>query len=458
MSADTNLREAVLAELEKIVDPAAFAAWRGNIRFIAAGPDRYQIPLPNDIYRQWVERQFRAPLETALRAATGRPSELEFITGGDASLAPWPAIAAPPAPAAPPPPPPLAAPEARPPRPRLNEHYTYDNFVVGPTNRLAHAAAVAVSETPGKAYNPLFIHGDVGLGKTHLLQAICHSLLHRHPHYDIIYLSCENFVNDYISAVQKHSLEAFRNRFRNADVLLIDDIHFLGGKEGSQEEFFHTFNALHNANRQIVLSSDSPAKDIPKLREQLLSRFVWGLETRIDPPTFEMRVAILRRKAEATGREIPEEVLDYVANVATTNIRELEGAVTKILGVAALTSRKIDIPFVQEHLQGSFGVRYAPLSIPEIQQAVCDLFKIKMSDLVSRKRSKGCSLPRQVAIYVSKELTGQSLADIGAAFGGKDHTTVIYSIQKIRELLETDKDIKSAVDTLLNSLRRKAKH
>ena len=460
MAVVDSLRESVLAELRKRIDPSLFTTWCTHLQFVPAGADRFQVPLPNEIYRQWVERQFRTPLEEAFQVASGRSVALDFTAGASAGpMLPWPTIQPPPAhaPEDPAVPPPAALPAVpRVPRPRLNDNYTFENFIVGPTNRLAHASALAVSESLVKNYNnPLFIHGGHGLGKSHLLQAICHGLWQRYPDADIGYLSCEGFVNEYISAVQSRSLEAFRNRFRNADVLLIDDIHFLSEKEGSQEEFFHTFNALHDANRQIVLSSDSPAKDIPKLSERLMSRFSMGLEARIDAPTYEMRVAILRRKAELRGRAIPDSVLDFIANNVTTNIRDLEGAVNRVTFYATLTHREIDVPLAQESLKDSFGYRAAPITIPEIQQSVCEFFKIKISELMSNRRSRAFSIPRQIAIFLSREMTDQSLADIGAVFGNKDHTTVIYSVQKIKDLIPKDDRIKSAVDGIRTVLQRR---
>mgnify|MGYP000433419521 CR=1 FL=1 len=457
MAAVDSLRESVLAELRRRIDPSIFSTWCTHLQFVPAGADRFQVPLPNEIYRQWVERQFRAPLEEAFQAASGRPVSLDF-TAAAGNTSPWPTLQAPAGEPAPALPEPVPAP-SRPPRPRLNDNNTFENFIVGPTNRLAHASALALSESLTKNYNnPLFIHGGHGLGKSHLLQAICHALWQRYPDADICYLSCEGFVNEYISAVQNRCLETFRNRFRNADVLLIDDIHFLSEKEGSQEEFFHTFNALHDANRQIVLSSDAPAKDIPKLSERLMSRFAMGLEARIDPPTYEMRVAILRRKAELRGRVIPDNVLDFIANQVTQNIRDLEGAVNRITFYATLTHREIDLSLAQESLKDSFGYRASPITIPEIQQAVCEFFKIKISELMSNRRSRAFSVPRQIAIFLSREMTDQSLADIGAVFGNKDHTTVIYSVQKIKDLIPKDNRIKAAVDGIRTVLQRRLRH
>jgi chromosomal replication initiator protein len=456
MALAENLRENILAELQKRIDAPAFITWFRQLQFMEAGENRYRVPLPNEIYRQWVENQFRAPMEEAFRIATGRSVHLDFTSAAQPDSPPL--LSPSPFPIADQPAPPVAAPLPKTQRSRLNEIYTFDNFVVGPTNRLAHASALAVSESLVRNYNnPLFIHGGVGLGKTHLLHAICHSLWNRYPEADICYLSCEGFVNEYISAVQSRGLESFRNKFRNADVLLIDDIHFLSEKEGSQEEFFHTFNALHDANRQIVLSSDSPAKDIPKLSERLMSRFVMGLEARIDPPTYEMRVAILRRKAESRGRNIPDDVLDFIANILTTNIRELEGAITRLLAVSSLAGRSIDLSFAKECLSDGHGLRAVPITIPEIQQAVCEFFRIKISELVSNRRSRAFSIPRQIAIHLSRELTGLSLADIGAVFGNKDHSTIIYSIQKIRDIAQKDEKVKSAIDSIRTLIQRRSR-
>lgn len=455
MSEADPLRESVLAELRKLVDPPIFTTWCRHLQFMSVGADRYQIPLPNEIYQRWVERQLRAPLEEAFRTATGRPTALDFTTGAVEALIPWPTLLPPPPDPAPPPPPVLPA-GPKPARPRLNSQYTFENFIVGPTNRLAYASALDVSETLGRSHhNPLFIHGGVGLGKTHLLQAICHRLGQRYPDADICYLSCEGFVNDYITAVQRREPDAFRNRIRNADILLIDDIHFLSEKEGSQEEFFHTFNALHNANRQIVLSSDSQAQDIPKIKDRLMSRFAMGLQAQIDAPTYEMRVAILRRKAESLGKDIPSDVVDFIANRVTSNIRELEGNINKVIAIASLKAQEIDLPLAKELLGIADSVSYAPVAITEIQQAVCEYFKLKHSDLVSSKRSRAYSLPRQLAMYLARDLTKQSLADIGAMFGNKDHSTVIYSIQKARERIAGDAEFRAAAEKLQTIIQRR---
>jgi len=320
---------------------------------------------------------------------------------------------------------------------------------------MGFAAAVAVSENPATLYNPLFIHGGVGLGKTHLLQAICHAILKRTPTAKVLYLSCEDFVNGYIYAIQKKTLEAFRSRYRNADVLVVDDIHFLADKEGSQEEFFHTFNALHMAGRQMILSSDQPAADIRSLTQQLLSRFRSGFEARIMSPAYETRLAILRGKADARRVEVNQEVLGYIASIVETNIRELEGALTKVLGYAALAKRPVDLQLAQEVLREVPAPIPASLSIAEIQQVVARYFHKKVSDLHSRRWTKSTSQARQICIYLCRKFTGTSLEELGSHFGGKDHTTMLYSIRKVEKLLVKNASIRSDVERLTREITGK---
>ncbi len=458
-----EIREAVLRELERIVGPQAFATWGRRFEFQEVEEGHVRIPVPNTFWLEWAEQSFRKPLEEAFRRATGRMPHLAFeVSPTPLFESPWPEPVpdAAPASAAPAPPErtPARGPDAVPARDvglPLNSHYTFDHFVIGPTNRLAHAASMAVSENPAKIYNPLFLHGAVGLGKTHLLQAICHSLGRRQPHLQVRYLSCEHFVNEYIYGVQKGTLESFRGRYRHVDVLLIDDIHFLAGKEGSQEEFFHTFNALYNAQKQIILSSDSPPKDIPTLAERLTSRFEWGFVARLDAPTFETRMAILRRKAETLGLAVADDVLSFVASNVQTNIRELEGAITKVAGHATLTHRPISLDLAKEALQETLAVRLAPVSVADIQQIVGAYYAVKLSDLQSRKRSRSISLPRQAAIYLARTFTHHSLEEIGAFFGGKDHTTIMYSIDKIERLCQEDPKLKADIEHLSSELRHR---
>ncbi|MEK7450077.1 MAG: chromosomal replication initiator protein DnaA, partial [Planctomycetota bacterium] len=341
-------------------------------------------------------------------------------------------------------------------RGQLNPHYTFDRFVVGACNRLAHAATLAVAENPSKAYNPLFIHGAVGLGKTHLLQAACWTALEKNPRLKLYYLSCENFVNDYISAVKRGACEEFRNKYRSADILAIDDIHFLGVGEkiGSQEEFFHTFNALHNAQKQIILSSDSPPQEIPTLTDRLVSRFKWGMVVRLDPPTFELRMAILKQKAELKRVSVPDDTLNFIATLIDSNIRELEGGMNKVIASASLLGRPINLALAQEALKDTGGTRTSPISVNNIQEVVSNYFNIKIAEMQSKKRVKSVSFPRQVGIYLARTLTDRSLEEIGAAFGGKDHTTVMYSVEKIKHRLHRDKEFQSTVNLLISDLKK----
>ncbi len=334
----------------------------------------------------------------------------------------------------------------------LNPSYTFENFVVGSSNRLAHAAAVAVADSPGLAYNPLFLHGSVGLGKTHLLQAICHAVLRRPRQLQILYLSCESFTNDFVSALERGQVENFRYKYRHVDVLLIDDIQFLAKTEKTQEEFFHTFNTLYNAQKQIILSSDSAPKDIPTLEERLVSRFKWGLVTSIDPPSLEMRVAILRNKARIRGLEFPPDVVQFVAETVTSNIRELEGAVLKLLAYAKLTERPLDLALAREVLKDHLRAPLRRVTIDGIVQRVTQAFGVKLADLQGKRRTKSISLPRQVCMYLARSLTDHSLEEIGGYFGGRDHTTVIAALDRVKMLRERDPAFSGLVDKLTKEL------
>ena len=335
----------------------------------------------------------------------------------------------------------------------LNEKYTFDNFVVGPCNRFAHAAAVGAAEAPGKAYNPFFLHGSVGLGKTHLLQSMCHSLLQRQSDVRILYLSCETFVNHFINALENGDLQKFRNKYRNVDVLVVDDIHILANKERTQEEFFHTFNTLYNAGRQIVLSSDSPPKDIPTLQDRLVSRFKWGLVTEIEPPCYETRMAILIRKSRERGREFPEDVARLLAEHIDTNIRELEGAVTRLIGFAGLSGQRITCELAREVLRDIFTVRRGTPSIEEITRLVTEHFGVKLSELQSKKRTNAVAYPRQIAMFLARKITRHSLEEIGGYFGGRDHSTVLYAVEKISTLVSQDHECKQVIDEFMEQLQ-----
>jgi chromosomal replication initiator protein len=316
----------------------------------------------------------------------------------------------------------------------LNEKYTFDNFVVGPSNQLAHAAAMAVAEAPAGSYNPLFLHGAVGLGKTHLLQAICHKAMDSDRALKVLYLSSETFVNQFIAAIEQGDLSRFRYKYRSVDLLLIDDIHLLANKERTQDEFFHTFNTLYNDQRQIVLSSDSPPSEIPTLRERLISRFKWGLVAEIGAPGYETRQAILRRKARDRDIELPEEILNFLAEKISTNIRELEGAVTKVHGYAQLTGRAVNLDLAREALGHSGDdTHQSILGVDRIMDVVCKHYGVRVTDLNGRRRTQSIVLPRQVAMYLTRKMTPLSLMEIGARFGGRDHSTVLYAVSKIQE-------------------------
>jgi chromosomal replication initiator protein len=336
----------------------------------------------------------------------------------------------------------------------LNQHYRFDAFVVGPCNRFAHAAAVGVSESPGTAYNPFFLHGSVGLGKTHLLQSLCYSILERQPEARIVYLSCESFVNHFISALESSDLQKFRNKYRNADVLVVDDIHVLANKERTQEEFFHTFNTLYNAGKQIVLSSDSPPKEIPTLQERLVSRFKWGLVTEIEAPCYETRVAILKRKSKDRGYELPDDVAGMLSEHIDTNIRELEGAVARLLGYASLNQQAITCELARKVLRDVFvQVRGQP-SLEDIQRIVTAHFNVKLTDLQSRKRTNAIALPRQVSMYLARKVTRHSLEEVGGFFGGRDHSTVLYAIERVEREIRDDARFKDLIAGFLSQLQR----
>ncbi len=328
----------------------------------------------------------------------------------------------------------------------MNPKYTFDSFVIGENNRFAHAACVAVSEAPSERYNPLFIYGGVGLGKTHLMQAIGHYILSYAPHKKVVYVSCEKFTNDFIDAIQNKTNISFRNKYRSADILLIDDIQFLAKKEGTQEEFFHTFNTLHQENKQIVISSDRPPKEIPTLEERLRSRFESGLITDIYAPNFETRIAIIRKKAESFSDEIPNEVLSFIADSIHSNIRELEGALTTVFAYSKLHKVPINLDSAKNALKDIFRKKEDIVITGEyIKEVTAKYFNITVEDMNSKKRTRSISLPRQVAMYITREITDLSLPRIGEEFGGRDHSTVIHACQKIAEEMDTNTDFKNLI-------------
>ncbi|AZS13039.1 chromosomal replication initiator protein DnaA [Paenibacillus lutimineralis] len=336
----------------------------------------------------------------------------------------------------------------------LNPKYTFDTFVIGSGNRFAHAASLAVAEAPARAYNPLFLYGGVGLGKTHLMHAIGHYILEHSPSSKVVYISSEKFTNEFINAIRDNRAESFRNKYRNIDILLIDDIQFIAGKESTQEEFFHTFNALHEERKQIIISSDRPPKEIPTLEERLRSRFEWGLITDIQPPDLETRIAILRKKAKAENLDIPNEAMMYIANQIDTNIRELEGALIRVVAYSSLINQDITTHLAAEALKDIIpSSRPKMITIQDIQQRVGEYFNLKMEDFKARKRTKAIAFPRQIAMYLSRELTDFSLPKIGDAFGGRDHTTVIHAHEKISQQIKNDQELNKVINNITEKIK-----
>ena len=461
MSPRENLWPAILERIERDVRGQQFDTWFRNVSLEGFSSDTITLRVPNTFYHEWLKHHYLDTIQKAVLAVTScRPSVKFVVKPGPSPEASKSTPTAPPQPVAPRPQPPISQ-TARRYFPtdwtsRLNQHYTFDTFVVGGSNALPHAASLAVSENPGLAYNPFFLHGGVGLGKTHLIQAITQRLLQTHPNMRMLYLSCESFMNHFVSSIQHSESQKFRTTYRGLDALLIDDVHFLcrGTREATQEEFFHTFNALYNAGKQIVLSSDCPPHELTKLEERLLSRFKWGLVARIDPPSYETRVAILRNKAQLRGRVLPDDVLHFVAENIDTNIRDLEGAITKIIGFSSLTNKPINLHLARDALRDTVEHVAGAITMDDVIRHVTTDFRIKLSELQSKKRSKSIAHPRQVAMYLARALTRHSLEEIGGYFGGRDHTTVMHACDKIKRLKEADPMTAATVERLASQLRR----
>lgn len=336
----------------------------------------------------------------------------------------------------------------------LNPKYVFDSFVVGNSNRMAHAASLAVAESPAQAYNPLFLYGNSGLGKTHLMHSIGHFILDRNPQAKVLYVTSETFTNELINSIQNNKNEEFRNKYRNIDILMIDDIQFISKKEGTQEEFFHTFNALYESNKQIIISSDRPPKEIKTLEDRLRSRFEWGLIADVQPPDYETRIAILKKKAERDNLTVPDDVMAYIAKNIASNIRELEGALTRIVAFATLTNQDISIALAENSLKDIFSENSATPLTPElIQQVVAEYYNIRVEDIQGSKKPKNIAFPRQVSMYLCRKLLDISLPKIGESFGGRDHTTVIYAISKIEKQLESDEGLQKTVHALEKEIK-----
>src|SRR2546428_729020 len=406
---------------------------------LGAHGDPLVFSVPSRHAKEWIESRHAALIHSALQEVLARAITIQLTVVEDAPPAP--------APTAPP-----RGPEGLP----LSPKYTFDTVVSGRGNRFAHAAAMAVAGARARAYTPLFIYGGVGLGKTHLLQAIGHHVVHRQQLHRVAYISSEKFTNELINAIRDDRTLEFRTKYRSVDVLLIDDIQFLAGKERTQEEFFHTFNTLHEASRQIIITSDRPPKEIPTLEDRLRSRFEWGLIADIQPPDVETRIAILRKKAELDGMSVPDEVAEFIAQRIQSNIRELEGALVRVVAYASLTRAVMTVDLAAEVLKELLPASSERLvTIPMIQKSVAEHFGLRVEEMRAKRRTKGIAFPRQVAMYLARELTDASLPRIGEEFGGRDHTTVMHACDRVKDALAKDSylaaGLKKLVDTLRNS-------
>ena len=451
------LWETVSGELRGALAAPAYMAWFGRAVPRGLADGSLEVAVPNEFTRAWISGHFGDLVDRAASDAAGGPIRVQFVVDGTTTTLPAPvgdapiAVAsAPAAPAAPAP-----TPEAPPAFVPLNRHTTFDSFVIGPSNRFAHAAALAVAESPSQAYNPLFIHGATGLGKTHLLQAIAHYTTTAAPTMTARYVTCETFTNEFIEALREKRIDQFKNRYRTYNLLLVDDIQFLSGREGIQDEFFHTFNTLNDAGNQIVLSSDRPPREIARLEDRLRSRFEWGLITDVQPPDLETRIAILRKKCERDGLVIDDpEVLAAIAMRVQTNIRELEGALTRGVAFAALNGEPLTVGLVRDVLATQYPEDSRPVTVESVQRLVAERFNLTVRDLQSQRRTQDVVYPRQIAMYLTRELTDLSLPRIGEHFGGRDHTTIHYGHDKIARRIREDREAYNLVQDLTATIRR----
>jgi chromosomal replication initiator protein len=438
----TSIWEQVLGRIESKVGRHSFHTWFKPTSMLVDDGVRVSVRVPSLLFSEWLPKHYSGVLAEALKDV-GRPgTELVFVPQDGSP---------PPSDLGAPQLPPLTANMSAP--AGLNPRYTFDTFIVGPSNQFADAACRAVAEAPSRSYNPLFIYGGVGLGKTHLMHAIGHYVLQHSHGLKLTYISSERFMNEMINAVRFDRILDFRERYRTVDVLLVDDIQFVSGKEGTQNEFFHTFNALHDAQKQIVISSDRPPHEIPALEERLRSRFEWGLIADIQPPDIETKVAILKKKAETEAVPLPDSVAMYMASRIKSNIRELEGSLIRLIAYASLTGRGLTLELAQEVLRNVKDVDDKAVTIEQIQKFVADYYQLKLADLKSRNNSKSVAMPRQVAMYLCKSLTHASLPEIGRSFGGKHHSTVIHSIKKVQDLRRKEGDFNNLINNLLESFK-----
>ena len=442
-----NLWDEILARIETKVNRHCFYTWFKPTSFVSEAAGRITVRVPTVVFKDWLTKHYFGVINEAVGELKRPnlsitfvadlqsdgvliqlgPDEAVMLEGGSTPTQPGPA--------------------------GLNPRYTFDSFIVGSSNQFAHAASRAVAEAPSRSYNPLFIYGGVGLGKTHLMHAVGQYVLQHDRNLKLTYISSERFMNEMINALRYDRVLDFRERYRTVDVLLVDDIQFLAGKEGTQTEFFHTFNALYDSQKQIVLSSDCPPHEIPALEERLRSRFEWGLIADIQSPDLETKVAILKKKAEAEAVPLPDNVAIYIAGKIKSNIRELEGSLIRLIAYASLTGQEISLPLAQDVLKNILDHEEKAVTIEIIQKFVADYYNLKMIDLKSRNNSKSVAMPRQVAMYLCKSLTHASLPEIGRRFGGKHHSTVIHSIRKIEDLCKKDGDFNTLISNFLEGFR-----
>jgi chromosomal replication initiator protein len=443
-----NLWDDILARIETKVNRHSFYTWFRPTTFVAEDRSSITVRVPNPLFKDWLTKHYSGVINEAMTELKRPHLHVNFVADSQSDAASIPlspaeaaALETGPAPTT------QAGPAG------LNPRYTFDSFIVGSSNQFAHAACRAVAEAPSRSYNPLFIYGGVGLGKTHLMHAVGQYVLQHDRGLKLTYISSERFMNEMINAVRFDRVLEFRERYRSVDVLLVDDIQFLAGKEGTQTEFFHTFNALYDSQKQLVLSSDSPPHEIPALEERLRSRFEWGLTADIQSPDLETKVAILKKKAETEAVPLPDNVAMYIAGKIKSNIRELEGSLIRLIAYASLTGQQISLPLAQDVLKNILDHEQKAVTIEIIQKFVADYYNLKMLDLKSRNNSKSVAMPRQIAMYLCKSLTHASLPEIGRSFGGKHHSTVIHSIRKVEELRKNDKDFNTLIGNFLEGFR-----
>lgn len=437
--------EKIQPHLKEKVGTPTYESWFSALQTKLKDPTTLIIETPDDFFRTWVVEHYLPQITETLKQEFPVEFNIEFEVNPKILNKGTPAK--------------IAViekefPEIDKHRSNVNPRFSFDNFVVGPSNRFAHAAALAVAESPAKAYNPLFIYGGVGLGKTHLMQAITNKIHNNNPKIKHFYTSSERFTNELIDAIRTRSTPQFRQKYRSIDVLLIDDIHFIAGKESTQEEFFHTFNTLHDSRKQIIISSDKHPREISNLEERLSSRFAWGLITDIQPPDYETRAAILRKKIEKEPVQVPDEVISFIAQEIKTNIRELEGALIRVIAYSLLDEKPVSLNMARLILKDMVHESIKNINVDLIQKKVAEHFMVTMADLKNKRRSRNVVLPRQIAMYLSRQLTNLSLPEIGNAFGGKDHTTVLHSCKKIEAEGLIDRELKNLLEKLTTVIKQ----